>query len=255
MKSNHDIDSFFTPIRLEHPVSDADYERVKPYIESFTGLARIANLSLYLVDYHKREFLYVSPNPLFLCGYSREEVKSFGYDFYFKVVPPEDLKMLMEINEKGFGYFYQQPAEKRSNLFFSYEFRLKHLNNQTYMVNHKITPFALAPDGDMWLSLCVVSLSTKEAPGHFYMQEFDSLNRLEYSFKTKRWKTTQAITLTEREKEVLQLSAQGYTAQDIADRIFVDVSTVKFHKTNIFNKLGVNNMMEAIYFATVNHAI
>ncbi len=255
MKPGFNIDSFFKPIRLEHPVTDADYDNVQPYVEALTGLSRIANMSLYMTDYHKREFLYVSSNPLFLCGYPREEVQAMGYEFYFKVVHPDDLKMLVEINEKGFEYFYKQPPDSRSNLFLSYDFRMRHLNGQTVMINHKITPFALACDGDIWLSLSIVNLSTQEKSGNVYVQRFDSVERMEYSFKSGRWKTARAVVLTDREKEVLQLSAQGYTAQSIADKLFVDVSTVKFHKTNVFNKLGVNNTMEAVYFASVNHII
>lgn len=255
MKQSISIDKFFKPLRLEHPVTETDYINVQPYIETLSGLARVANLSLYLIDYHKREFLYVSSNQLFLCGYDREEVKNLGYDYYPKVVHQEDLPLLLEVNEKGFEYFYKQDPEVRNSLFISYDFRMCHKNGHVFMVNHKLTPFALTSDGDMWLSLCLVTLSIQDKPGCVYIQQFETLSRLEYSFKSKRWKSAQAIVLTEREKEVMQLSAQGYTAQGIADKLYVDVSTVKFHKTNVFNKFGVNNTMEAVYFASVNHII
>ena len=249
------IDKFFKPLRLEHPITETDYINVLPYIEALSGLARIANASIYVIDYHKKGFFYVSSNPLFLCGYEREEVQELGYNFYPKVVPTDDMAMLLEINEKGFEYFYRQEPEGRYNQFISYDFKMRHKNGREFMVNHKLTPFALTADNDMWLSLCLVTLSTHKKSGNAYIQHFDSTSRLEYSFKTKRWKEIPAIVLTEREKEVLQLSAQGYTAQGIADRLFLDSSTIKFHKTKILNKLGTNNMMEAVYFASVNHLI
>ena len=102
------IESFFKPLRLEHPVSEADYQRIQPYIEALSGFSRIANASIYVIDYYTKNFVYISSNPLFLCGYDIEEVKKLGYDFYAKVVSPEDLSMLLEINEKGFEYFYSQ---------------------------------------------------------------------------------------------------------------------------------------------------
>jgi DNA-binding CsgD family transcriptional regulator/tetratricopeptide (TPR) repeat protein len=52
--------------------------------------------------------------------------------------------------------------------------------------------------------------------------------------------------LTEREKEILQLLADGHTNQIIADRLFLGVGTVKAHNHNIFSKLGVNNRVQAI---------
>ena len=257
MKQNFDVDKFFKPLRLEHPVSEVDYAKVLPYIESLSALTRVANMSLYVIDYHKKGFLYVSSNPLFLCGYEQKEVRELGYNFYPKVVPPEDMVMLLEINEKGFEYFYQQEqnSKTRYGVFISYDFTMCHKNGQKFKVNHKLTPFALTPDGDMWLSLCIVTLSIQEKSGNAYIQQFNSLDRLEYSFKTKRWSVVPAIVLTDREKEILRLSAQGYTEQNIANKIFVEKSTVKFHKNNILSKLGVNNIMEAVYYSSVNQMI
>jgi len=255
MNQHFNIDSFFRPLKLEHPVSDSDYASVQPYIETLSSLARIANLSLYVIDYQKREFLYVSSNPLFLCGYEQEEVKKMGYNFYPQVVPPEDMAMLLEINEKGFEYFYKQDDETKYNAFISYDFTMCHKNGQKFKINHKLAPFALTADGDMWLSLCLVTLSTQEKSGNAYIQQFGSPNKLEYSFKTKRWKSKPAVTLTNREQEILRLSAQGYTEQNIANKLFVEKSTVKFHKKNILTKLEVNNIMEAVYYSSANHII
>jgi len=255
MKQYFDVNKFFKPLKLEHPVSKIDYVGVQPYIETLASLARVANLSLYVIDYHRKEFLYVSSNSLFLCGYEREEVKEMGYDFYPEVVPPEDIAMLLEINEKGFEQFYKVDEETKYNSFISYDFTMCHKSGQKFKVNHKLAPFALTPDGDIWLSLCLVTLSTQEKSGNAYIQRFGSSEKLEYSFKTKRWKLKPAIALTDRELEILRLSAQGYTEQSIATKLFVEKSTVKFHKSNILSKLKVNNMMEAVYYSAANHII
>ena len=257
MKQYFDVKKFLKPLRLEHPVSESDYLNVQPYIDTLSALTRISNMSIYIVDYHKKGYLYVSSNPLFLCGYERDEVLKLGFDYYSKVVLPEDMPMLLEVNEKGFEYFYEQghDSEARYNLFISYDFTMCHKNGQKFKVNHKLTPFALSSDGNMWLSLCLVTLSIQEKSGNVYIQHFNSPNRLEYSFKTKRWKSVPAVTLTEREKEILRLSAQGYTEQNIAGKLFVERSTVRFHKNNILSKFGVNNMMEAVYYSAVNQLI
>jgi len=255
MKNNDDIENFFKPLKLEHPVSESDYLNVQSKIESLSTLAHIANLGLYVVDYQKKGFLYVSSNPLFLCGYEQEEVKEMGYYFYTKVIPPDELSMLFEISEQGFKYFYKQVSETRKNMFISYDCTMRHKSGEKYKVNHKLTPFALTNDADMWLSLCYVSHSIMEESGNVYIQHFNSPNKSEYSFKTKRWKTVPVIAFTDREKEILRLCAQGYTEHDIANKLFVAKSTVKFHKSNVFEKLDANNIMEAVYFATVNHLI
>ncbi|MGB0389211.1 MAG: LuxR C-terminal-related transcriptional regulator, partial [Ardenticatenaceae bacterium] len=52
--------------------------------------------------------------------------------------------------------------------------------------------------------------------------------------------------LSERELEVLQLIAQGFTNQQIADHIFLSLSTVKWHTGNIYGKLGVRKRTQAV---------
>jgi LuxR family maltose regulon positive regulatory protein len=52
--------------------------------------------------------------------------------------------------------------------------------------------------------------------------------------------------LTDREYEILVLIAQGLSNRDIADRLFVEVSTVKRHINNCYGKLGVSSRAQAI---------
>jgi NarL family two-component system response regulator LiaR len=55
--------------------------------------------------------------------------------------------------------------------------------------------------------------------------------------------------LSDRELDVLILLAQGLSNQDIADQLTVSVATVRFHVTNIFNKLQVENRTQAALHA------
>ncbi len=54
------------------------------------------------------------------------------------------------------------------------------------------------------------------------------------------------VPLTEREWEILQFLSQGFTNQQIAEKSFVSVNTVKTHLKNLFQKLDVNTRTEAI---------
>lgn len=53
--------------------------------------------------------------------------------------------------------------------------------------------------------------------------------------------TSQGVSLTKREVEVLGLIARELSNQEIADRLFISVRTVETHRINLTQKLGVRN--------------
>jgi two-component system, NarL family, response regulator LiaR len=55
--------------------------------------------------------------------------------------------------------------------------------------------------------------------------------------------------LTERERDVLKCLADGLNNNEIADKLFISLGTVKFHVSNIFHKLGVDSRVEAVKLA------
>ncbi|MBI5345307.1 MAG: response regulator transcription factor [Deltaproteobacteria bacterium] len=55
--------------------------------------------------------------------------------------------------------------------------------------------------------------------------------------------------LSDREKEVLKLIAEGATSKGIADKLFISVSTVKSHRNKVMKKLGIADMAGLVKFA------
>ena len=61
--------------------------------------------------------------------------------------------------------------------------------------------------------------------------------------------------LSDREKQVVQLVAQGHPNKEIGEKLFISVQTVKNHLHNIFDKLGVSDRLELALYAIHHHLI
>lgn len=56
-------------------------------------------------------------------------------------------------------------------------------------------------------------------------------------------------TLSEREREVLKLTAEGYTAQEIADQLVLSPKTVDTYRASLMRKLNVHDLVGLVKFA------
>ena len=61
--------------------------------------------------------------------------------------------------------------------------------------------------------------------------------------------------MTGRELEILALMVEGLSNNEIAERLIISQSTVKFHVSNILSKLGVTGRTEAVALAVKHHLV
>ena len=66
---------------------------------------------------------------------------------------------------------------------------------------------------------------------------------------TKKQEPVLHEDLTNREREILMLIAQGKSNQEIADELFITLKTVKTHVSNILAKLDVDDRTQAAIYA------
>ena len=245
------IDDFFIPDNEIRLPEELDYSRVSEYVRSAEAFSRSTYQSVYIIDYFRQNFLYVSPNPMFLCGLSPQQMQDLGYRFYIQYVPGEEHPLLLALNKAGFDFYNNIPVDERKDWYISYDFNILN-SGRKILVNHKLTPLALTSDGRIWLALCVVSAATHTDAGHIEMHRVGSSDFFEYNLTTRRWDKRQMPVLTDGEKSVLTLSIQGYTMSEIADKICLSPDTIKKYRQRIFEKLDVRNISEAIVAATNN---
>ena len=92
----------------------------------------------------------------------------------------------------------------------------------------------------IWLALKLSkpSIKTVIVEKEVYIEKPGNFNR-NHSLITQ-------LELSNRELEVLELLAKGYSNQEIAGQLFVSLSTVKAHNQHLFEKLDVKRRIQAV---------
>jgi len=87
------------------------------------------------------------------------------------------------------------------------------------------------------------------------LEEVVELLRFAGSRKDEEHEARQAIVrLTPREREILQLLAEGLDSHGISERLYISLRTERNHMTSILAKLGVHSRLQALVFA-VRHGV
>lgn len=110
-----------------------------------------------------------------------------------------------------------------------YRFLVRELSVEIYVTIIAIFFTALG----IWLGLKLINRKPQVEVQHV---ETSAIN----------WQALKSHGISEREMEVLQLMEQGLSNQEIADRLFVSLHTVKTHASNLYSKLNVKRRTQAI---------
>lgn len=111
--------------------------------------------------------------------------------------------------------------------------------NPTHLIEKSITR---VHNGEIWLD----SNTTAAVIRHFASPgEFSGSH-------TNGKSTRERAQLSQREREIIVLIAQGYKNKEIAEKMFITEQTVKNHLHNVFDKLGVSDRLELALYAIHN---
>ena len=120
-------------------------------------------------------------------------------------------------------------------------FLLKWLELRFVIIDHALEVYvgaiALIFTGlGIWLAMKIVKPRVTVVQKEVYVNAPFSVNQKEIDL----------LNLSKRELEVLQLMSEGLSNKEIADRLFVSLSTIKTHSNNLFDKMNVDRRTQAI---------
>jgi len=95
-------------------------------------------------------------------------------------------------------------------------------------------------EGEIWLDSHTTAAVMKQ-----FSSQADGL-------KLAEGKVRERSPLSNREREIVQLVAQGHRNKEMAEKLYISEQTVKNHLHNIFEKLGVADRLELALYALHN---
>lgn len=250
----NNLEDYFIYSQSAQSITESDYKKIESLTSFAEAFARSTYQCVYVIDFFKKDFLYISENMTRLFGMSIEKIKELGYNkLYTDYIPEKDRQMIHEINKKGFELYKSIPTDERMDYSITYDFHIKNDKTQR-LITHALTPILLTKEGYVWLALCTFSLSARKTSGHIIMKKANKNKYYEYSLEQHEWEYKEVPPLSSTEETILILSAQGYTMNEIAELLFKSIDTIKAYKRNLFAKLEVNNITEALSLA-INYKV
>lgn len=248
MKESRDIsDQIIQRFKKE----ELDYSILNRHISFLENLSVVQNSFVSIFDLAEMKHAYLSPNFADFLGWDPEKISSPENEYINNRMHPNDLAHLNSVSEQFFGLILRVDPVWREQMKFiklimDYRTQGKDGNYVRVIEQHKL--LELDRYGNAWLSMSVLDLSPD--------QDLNSLCRYRlvntltgelYHFPSYELLTEHKLSF--REKEILQLLANGLISKQIADKLFISVNTVNTHRQRIIEKLNVSNTAEAVQYA------
>lgn len=200
-----------------------------------------------IFDWSSMQYLFMSDSVKNILGYNREEFLEKGFNFTLSIIHAEDMLKLKSLHCAIFKYYYSIHPSQRSNLRFSYNLRVKTANNAYVHILRQSMFIEFTIDGKPTIE----SANSTDITGFKYNNNINlTIHQLSdsgtYKLCHEQEFTENQTSLTEREKQVLELVRFGYTTKEIANHLFVTIETIKSHRKHIIAKTGAYNMTGAI---------
>lgn len=233
---------------LQFEPENIDYsklEKHKPVVESLAGLS---NSSIQIFDLNKNNIAFFSKNYAHLLGYNKDEFEALNYAFFEAKIHPDDKYDLAIFGLSSLKLFKELSNDEKLNHKVVYEFRMLNSIGKYVRVIDQYQILELDTIGQIWLMMSTLDLSPN--------QDVESSVKCQiHNFRTGKIipsnvDNNPSLELTKRELEILTLVKQGLLSKEISDKLFISVHTVNTHRQRFLEKLGANNTIEAIIFAT-----
>lgn len=244
---------YFELLNQQHFVAEElDYSNFNKHIPTLQALAAIGNSGISVFDLFKKEHAFYSPNFCAMLGYNVEEIAEKGHSFLDSKIHPDDFVELMKSGISLLKLFYEFSPDEKKNYKLINEYRILNAENKYIRILEQHQVLELDKFGNLWLTLSTIDISpNQDIDGKIksQLQNFRTGKIVAFMEEPKIQETV-SILLSRREIQILQMVKDGYLSKEISDKLAISLHTVNTHRQRLLGKLGANNSMEAVVFAS-----
>lgn len=246
----------YTDIPAPAPEEVMSRFRLSPQYSSLQGTL------LYIVDYTRLNYSTVSTYCDQYLGYPTDYLKDAGPGFYVNLWHKDDFRIYNEqIIPDIFRHLNNNDGSDASDILITLNYRIKDKKGNYVKISQKSVFLQMAPNG---MPLAAVGTTTDISSFKPDANMVLSLEKLAKPgsaeengeiIKTIYYPDERDGILTKREIEVLKWVCEGYSSQQIAERLNNSIHTINNHRKNILQKTNAKNVIEAITYAIRNQIL
>ncbi len=239
--------------KYTYRAEDLDYSIFEKQIPILQSLATISNSGVSIFDLNKKEHLFYSPNFGVLLGYDLKEILERGQEFLDQKIFTDDYVSLMKNGILLFKLFNQFSDDEKANYKLINEYRVLNSDNKYVRVIEQHQSLQMDARGNMWLIMSTIDISPNQESNDVFKSQllnFRTGKTIPILDDSKNISEDISLGLTKREVQILQLVKDGFLSMEISDKLAISVHTVNTHRQRFLEKLGANNSIEAVVFAS-----
>ena len=228
---------------------DLDYRILDYHIPLLESIDVVDSGCISVFDLYQRKHVYYSPKYATVLGWDAKRAES-DLNYTNSMIHPDDLPLLFRAGiyyiSLGFAL-----ADKTASRYYKsiFDYRVRGKDGAYVRIIEQQVPLEFDKAGNVWLALSMVDLSPDKDISTPFRGRLKNQRTGELFYFPPDEDTAKAsVTLTSREKEILQLISQGLISKEIADKLYISVNTVNTHRQRIIEKLNVSNTYEAIRY-------
>jgi DNA-binding CsgD family transcriptional regulator/PAS domain-containing protein len=229
-----------------------NYSALDKHKDMLETLAAFINSGVSVFDLFQKKHVFYSPNFGAPLGYKLSDILKKGSGFWDSRIHPDDYRELMQNGVSILKLFFEfTPLERTSHKLVN-EYRILNASGKYVRVIEQQQALELDCDGNLWLALSTIDISPDQ-------DTEEGVKCSVVNFKTGRSVSFQIdgddkkklrSSLTKRELQILRMVKEGLLSKEISDALSISLHTVNTHRQRILEKLGANNSMEAVAYAS-----